>query len=50
MDSENYEDIYCEDEGEYRNYCSVCDKLCIERYYETHPKSGKHIKIFYKRQ
>ena len=30
------ETIYCEDGGEYRVYCSVCDALCIERFYKTH--------------
>ena len=31
MDSDNYEVIYCPEDGEYRNYCNICDKLCIER-------------------
>ena len=31
MDSENQQDIYCED-GEYRVYCHICDQLCIERF------------------
>ena len=43
MNSENREIIYCED-GEYRIYCSVCDKLCIERFYKNHLKSQTHIK------
>ena len=50
MDSENYEVIYCEDDGEYRIYCSVWDKLCIERYYKNHLISRTHINNFYKRQ
>ena len=34
MDVENnYEVIYCPEDDEYRVYCDVCDKLCIERYY-----------------
>ena len=33
MDTENYDVIYCDDDGEYSIYCSVCDKLCIERFY-----------------
>ena len=31
MDSDIQEVIYCEDDGEYRVFCGVCDKLCIER-------------------
>ena len=42
MDIENQEVIYCE-VGEYRIYCSVCDILCIERFYENHLKSQIHI-------
>ena len=42
MNSENYEIIYCDDDGEYRIYCSVCDKLCIERYYKNHLKPQTH--------
>ena len=50
MDNENYEVVYCEDDGEYRIYCDVCDKLSIERYYKNNLKSGTHINNFYKRQ
>ena len=34
MDSENviYDVIYCADDDEYRVYCDICDKLCIERF------------------
>ena len=45
MYSENYEGIYCDDDGEYRIYCSVCDKLCIERYYKNNLKSQTHKNI-----
>ena len=27
VNSDNQEVIYCEDDGEYRVYCSICDKL-----------------------
>ena len=37
MNSDNQQVIYCED-GEYRVYCSICDKLCIEGYYKNHLK------------
>ena len=30
MDSEIQLIIYCEDDGEYRVYCNICDSLCIE--------------------
>ena len=30
MDSDYYELIYCPEDGEYRVYCEICDKLCIE--------------------
>ena len=30
MNSENQQGIFGEDDGEYRVYCDVCDKLCIE--------------------
>jgi len=51
MDSENnYEAIYCADDDEYRVYCDICDKLCIERYYKNHLKSQTHTNNFYKKQ
>ena len=50
MDNENQQVIYCEDDGEYRVYCDICDKLCIERFYKNHLKSQTHIKNFHKRQ
>ena len=34
MNSENQEVIYCADDDEYRVYCEICDKLCIERFYK----------------
>ena len=42
MDCENQQVFYCE-YGEYRVYCEVCDKLCIERFYKNHLKSQTHI-------
>ena len=30
MDCENQLVIYCEDVGENRVYCNICDSLCIE--------------------
>ena len=43
MDVENQLVIYCEDDGEYRGYCNICDSLCIERFYKNHLKSKTHI-------
>ena len=43
MDCENQLVIYCEDDGEYRVYCDVCDSLCIERFFKNHLKSKTHL-------
>ena len=44
MDENIYEQaIYCEDDGEYRIYCHICDNLCIVRFYKNHLKSQTHI-------
>ena len=48
--SDNFEVIYCEDDDEYRVYCEICDKLCIERFYKNQLKSGAHLKNYYRRQ
>ena len=50
MDIENQEVIYCEDDGKSRVYCDIRDKLCIERYYKNHLKSGTHANNNRKRQ
>ena len=42
-ESNNYEVIYCADDDELRVNCDICDKLCIERYYKNHLKSGTHF-------
>ena len=42
MGSENQKAIYCEDDGEYRVHCNICDKLCIERFHKNHLKSETH--------
>ena len=41
MDS-NYNVIYCPDDNEYRVYCHICDKLCLDRFYKNHLKSQTH--------
>ena len=43
MDNENQLVIYCEDDGEYRVHCDICDSLCIQRFYKNHLKSKTHI-------
>ena len=49
-ESDNHEVIYCADDDEYRVYCEIFDKLCNERYYKNHLKSGTHINNFHQRQ
>ena len=49
MDIKNQEVIYCAEDNEYRVSCNICDKLCIERYYKIHLKSGTHTKNFHQR-
>ena len=49
MDSDNQLVIYCEDD-EYRVYCHICDKLCIERFYKNHLKSRTHTNNIRKRE
>ena len=43
MKSDNQQVFYCEDDGEYRVYCDICNKLSIERFCKNHLKSGTHI-------
>ena len=43
MNSETYEVIYSSEDDEYRVYCQICDKLCIERFYKNHLKSQIHF-------
>ena len=42
--------IYCEDDGEYRVWCDVCDNLCMERFYKNHLKSQTHINNIHQRE
>ena len=48
MDGKNQLVIYCEDDGEYRIFCDICDSLCIQRFYKNHLKSKTHINIIRK--
>ena len=41
--NENQLVIYCEDDGEYRVFCDICDNLCIQRFYKNHLKSKTHL-------
>ena len=45
-----YEAIYCADDDDYRVYCEIRDKVCIERFYKNHLKSETHTNNFYERQ
>ena len=49
MDSDKYEVIYWPEDDEYKVFCVISDKLCIERYFKNHPKSGTHTKNFYRK-
>ena len=49
MNSNDQQVIYCDD-GEYRVYCSICGKLCLERFYKSHLKSKTHINNIRKRE
>ena len=49
MDSDNQLVVYCEDDGEYRIYCDICDNLYIGRFCKDHLKSQTHLKIIRKR-
>ena len=49
MNSDNQLVSFSED-GEYRVYCSICDKLCIERFYKNHSKSRTHTNNIRKRE
>ena len=50
MDSDKKEKLYSDDDGEYRIYCHICDKLAIDRNYHNHLKPQTHINNFRKRQ
>ena len=49
MNTDNYEVIYWEVDKEYGVYCSICDKLCRERYYKDNLKSQTHTNNIHKR-
>ena len=50
MDNDNYEVLFCPEDGGFMVYCDICDKLCFQRFYKNHLKSGTHLISFYKRQ
>ena len=49
MNSDNQQDIYCED-GEYRIYRNICDNLRVEQFYKNHLKSQTQINSIRKRE
>ena len=49
MNCDNQQCIHCEN-GEHRVYCSICDKLCIERFYGNHLKSRTNTLNIRKRE
>ena len=42
--------LYCKVDGEYRVYCNICDKLCIERFLKKHLDSQTHATNIRKRE
>ena len=42
LEIKNVKAFLCEDDGEYRVFCDICDKLRIERFYRNHLKSQTH--------
>ena len=48
MNSNIQEAIYCEDDGDNRVNCQICDELCIERYYKNHLHSQTHTNSLHK--
>ena len=50
MDGDDQEVIYCENDGVYEVYCEICDKFCIERFYENHLQLQTHTNNNRKRQ
>ena len=42
-ESKNAFEVYNEDNNEYYNYCNICDKYVIERFYNNHLKSATHF-------
>ena len=49
MNCDNQQVIYCED-GDYRVFCKMCDKLSLERFYKNHLKSRTHTNNIRKRE
>ena len=50
MDKENQKVIYCAEDDEYRIYCDICDKLCIDRFNKNHLKSETHTNKIHKKE
>ena len=50
MDIENKEVIYYPEDYEYRVYCHICHKICIERFYKNQLKSRVHTNNIRKRE
>ena len=50
MNIGNQEVINCPEDDEYRVYCIICDKLCIEWFYKNQLKSQTHTNNIHKRQ
>ena len=49
IDDNNGEEKYCADDDTSRVYCNICDKFCIDRYYNNHLQSGTHNNNIHKK-
>ena len=50
MNSDNQQVIFCDDDGESRVFCEICDYLCMERFYKNQLKSQTHNNNIRKRK
>ena len=50
MERNIQEFVPCEHDREYKIYCKICDRLCIELFYKNHPESGTHNSTIPERQ
>ena len=42
--------MFCADYDTLRTYCDICDKLCIDGYYNNHLEKETHFNNIHKRK